>query len=253
MKKLLFFFVVLCVGWSCSRRPSDDPMALGPYPPDLCSLIVRAQIAPMIEPKEVCCSLREEVERRLSGDTSAHTRALKLYFLGDVSDEWSRIKGSKSKALDSALRLVDSVRYPVMMHRIKAEILKDDKHVDKANWSAIMREIEYFRKIGDTLSMALIEVALGPLLSMADCYEEAMEVTKRVMKTLTEIGQPRLVSLTRINEAIYYANLGDSVRWDSVNRILLADEEIKRNSPRFREGVLRNTWITTKEIGRAHV
>lgn len=95
--------------------------------------------------------------------------------------------------------------------------------------------------------MALLEVSLGPDFIGVGCAEEAMEITKKALKTLETIKQPRFVSLTRINEAIYYGELGDSVRQDSVNRILLTDNEIKTNLPMFREGLVRNAYISTKD------
>lgn len=246
MKNLLTILILLAGICGCQRPPSDDPLAVGPYPRDLCSLIVRSQAAPMIERREVCCSLHRELERRLADDTSAHTRAVFMY-VEDAMGLTYRYDRHRWQLLDSASQLVDSVNYPVMMHRIRAELLKLKPHVTKDNYLAILREIEYFGSIGDTLSMALLEVSLGPFFSDAGRKEEALEVTRKVMATFRRIGEPRFESRTRLNEATYYAALGDSARWDSVNRILLDDDEIRRNSPRFREGLVRNAYLTVKD------
>ena len=239
MKNLFLLIIFLALTCGCSRSPSDDPLKLGPYPREVNALIVRTQLLPMIERDEVCCSLRNEVELCLAHDTSAHTRAVRLYLDCAVEQPGRHKKRPRSKnsrlLLDSALRLVDSVNYPAMMHRIKAEILKLEAPFNKSTYFAIKRELDYFGGIGDTLAMALLEVSLGPCFYDVGCMEEAMEVTQKVMKTFERIGQPRFVSRIRINEAIYYEALGDTSRRDSVNRILLSDKEIQKNSPIFND------------------
>lgn len=251
MKNLILAVLFLLIVCCCSRSSSDNPIKLGPYSDEVCALIVRTQMSSMIERKEVCCSLRREVERCLDGDTTAHTHAVRLYLdcavrLSDHTPNSSCIKSDRT-LLDSALRLVDSVNYPVMMHRVKAEMLKLEAPFNKNVYFAINREIDYFGSIGDTLAMALLEVSLGPCFNDVGCTEEALEVTQRVMKTFEKIGQPRFVSRTRINEAVYYEALGDFSRRDSVNRILLSDAEIQRNSPIFREGLVRNAYLQLKD------
>lgn len=244
--KNIFLIIAFLFTVSCSHRPKDDPLKLGPYPRELCELIVRTQMAPMIERDEVCCSLRNEVERHLIHDTTAHTRAVRLY-MGDAVMCPGRTQKSRRELLDSALQLVDSVNYPAMMHRIRSEILKLEAPFTKNTYFEIKREIDYFGSIGDTLAMALLEVSLGPCFYDVGCVEEAMEVTQKVMKTFERIGQSRFVSRTRINEAMYYGALGDSARRDSVNRILLSDKEIQNNSPVFREGLVRNAYLEVKD------
>lgn len=243
MKNIFIPVVILIFLSCCSRKPSDDPLALGPYPREVCELIVSAQVSPMIDRFETSCSLRNEAERCLAGDTTRHTRAVKLYM-----DEalWHRGNNNESRLelLDSALHLVDSGNYPVMMHRIRAEILKLKVQVpfDKNLYFEIKREIDYFGDIGDTLAMGLLEVLLGSRFHDVGLIEEAMEITQKAMKGFNRIGQPRFEGLTRINEALNYEALGDKARRDSVNKILLSDKDIKDNSPYYREGLLRNAY-----------
>lgn len=203
MKNLLVPVVILIFMSCCSRKPSDDPLAIGPYPREVCERIVSAQVSPMIDRFETSCSLRNEAERCLAGDTSRHTRAVRLYM-----DEalWHRGKNNESRheLLDSAMHLVDSGNYPVMMHRIRAEILKLKVQVpfDKNLYFEIKREIDYFGDIGDTLAMGLLEVLLGSRFHDVGLFEEAMEITQKAMKRFNRIGQPRFEGLTRINEAL---------------------------------------------------
>lgn len=246
VKNIIPIIAFLLIVGACKRQSKQTPLSLGPYSNELASLIIRAHMAPMIERREVCCSLMHEVDRQLKDDTTAHTRAVRLYvyaampFKRDASD-------SSAQILDSALHLVDATNYPVMAHRIKAEIVKRELPVTKENYLVLMDEIKYFRQLGDTLSMALLEVACGPFFHHAGRMDEAMETTKQAMATLKSIGQQRLVGRTRVNEAFYFALQNDTSAWDSVNRILLADEEIRLNSPKFREGVLRNTYLITHD------
>lgn len=246
MKQLclsLIFFLTAC---ACSHAPKDSTLNLGPYPQDVCALISRIQMAPMIEPIDSVYALRNRVEQYLVADTSAHTQAVRLYM--DIAINSQGISDDRSRELlDSALQFVDSINYPIMMHRIKAEILKLEAPFTKNTYYDIKRELDYFGYIGDSLSMALLEVSLGPDFYRVGCVEEAMEVTKKVMKTFERIGQPRFVSRTRINEAIYYEAMGCTAKSDSVKRILLADDEIRTNSPIFREGLVRNAYIDSRD------
>lgn len=246
MKKIFFIIGLICLVSGCSRRAGDERYNLGPYSSELCSLIVRTQLSPIIERREVSCSLRNELIKRLKHDTLTHTRAVRLY----VDGAFASVGGPRplrKVMLDSALRLVDSANYPAMMHRIKAELLKLEGPFTKKHYYSVKRELDYFSNIGDTLSMALLEVSLGPSFYAVGCPEEAMEVTQKVIKILEEIGQSRFAGRTRINEALYYGALQDSARRDSVYRILLADTEIKKNSPQFREGIVRNAYIDFKD------
>lgn len=241
MKNLILLIVVLLTLCCCSREPTADPLAIGPYPREVCELIVRTQMSPMIDHFEVSCSLRNEAERHLTGDTSRHSLAVRLY-MDEALWHHGRKNESRHELLDSALSLVDSVNYPVMMHRIKAEILKIRLPFDKRLYSEIKREIDYFGEIKDTLSMSLLEVLLGSRFHDVGLMEEAMELTQAAMRNFKRIGQLRLEGLTRINEALNYEALGDEVRRDSVNEILLADTVIRDNLPGFREGLLRNAY-----------
>lgn len=246
MKKIFILIGLIYGVCACSHKSDDEPYNLGPYPSELCSLIVRTQLSPIIERREVSCSLRNELMIRLKDDTLTHTRAVRLYIDGAFASVGGP-RPLRKVMLDSALRLVDSVNYPAMMHRIKAELLKLEGPFTKNHYYSVKRELDYFGNIGDTLSMALLEVSLGPSFMGVGCPEEALEVTKKVLNTFERIGQPRFAGRTRINEALYYGELRDTARKDSVYRILLSDTEIQKNSPQFREGIVRNAYIDFKD------
>lgn len=177
---------------------------------------------------------RADKDNKRIGARAAYWRVRQAMRLGDMN----RAK----HILDSALTSLDSSRYADDYHHLKMLRWRFDRKLLSRYLDAI-DNLEYFRNVGDSTSVAYVLMNLGDIMQQIGDYGRGRKFCMEASRIWRNIHQEEYADKNLLNVAL----MSDSLQSDSIHRYLLNNNAYKADSA-FYELVLRNHFLNTDSL-----
>lgn len=154
-------------------------------------------------------------------------------------------KGDNDKArqiLDSASAALDSAKYADDFHHLKMLRWRFDGSLLHRYLDA-MEMLDYFRRSGDSTSLAYTLMNLGDIMQRVGDYGRGREYAAEASRIWRNIGQEEYADKNLLNLAL----MADRHTADSIHRHLLSVPKYRRDTA-FYEIVLRNHFLNTDSV-----
>lgn len=144
--------------------------------------------------------------------------------------------------LDSALMALDSSAYADDYHHLRMLKWRFNQTLVNRYLDGI-DDLEYFRKAGDSTSVAYVLMNLGDVMEQIGDYGRGREFTLEATRIWRNIGQEEYADKNLLNVAL----MSPREQTDSIHRYLLSKEAYRSDSS-FYELVLRNHFLNTDSV-----
>lgn len=246
-----FIVVILCVSLlSCAGGGRGGNERWGQYDPEFDSIVAMldrpcgqawTEIWPgAVKRLDSIAAKRGDVRMRA---TARYWRARLLYSSRHISEARAMV--------GLAMQDVDSVRDRYGYHRMRTLRAQIDSENDISNFQTLMKDVDYYRSVHDTLMEATSTVTLGNNLASAGFHAEALGYLQRADTLLLMAGIEGTAMKNRLNIAAQYDALGQSAKADSLLQAIRRYPSVQ-DDRNFHLLLLRNIFVRSGDVDVLH-